>query len=27
VESDPMIAVADVIDEKRRKSIHVADHR
>src|SRR6266513_5108495 len=26
-EGDPVIAVADVIDEQRRKSIHVADHR
>ena len=26
-EGDPVIAVADVIDEKRRKSIHVADDR
>jgi len=27
VEADPVIAVADVVDEKRRKSIHVADDR
>ncbi len=26
-EGDPVIAVAEVIDEKRRKSIHVADDR
>ena len=25
-EGDPVMAVADVIDEQRRKSIHVADH-